>query len=104
MSTRGAHVLDLLTPVVEAGYQVHLRKVNAANYGDPQHRKRVLGIGGLGWSPCFPPPTHSAFGAPGARLAARHLPLTPSLRDALAGLPAPAPHHRGAAAVVRQPP
>lgn len=83
----GRRVLELLEPLVAAGYQIHLRKVNAANYGVPQHRKRVIGIGGLGWTPSFPEPTHSAFGAPGATLAARHLPLTPTLGQALQGLP-----------------
>jgi len=28
--------------------------INAANYGVPQHRKRVLAIGGLGWEPRVP--------------------------------------------------
>jgi len=41
-------VFDLLVPLVAAGYKIHLRKVNAANYGVPQHRKRVIAIGGLG--------------------------------------------------------
>ncbi len=61
----GRFVLDLLTPILEVGYRVHLRKINAANYGVPQHRKRVVAIGGLGWTPSFPQPTHSAHGAPG---------------------------------------
>lgn len=83
----GRFIFDLLDPLIEAGYRIHLRKVNAANFGVPQHRKRVLGIGGLGWDPTFPAPTHSAHGAPGALLGATHLPLTPSLAEALAGLP-----------------
>jgi DNA (cytosine-5)-methyltransferase 1 len=83
----GKRVLDLLTPLVGAGYRIHLRKVNAANYGVPQHRKRVIAIGGLGWEPSFPEPTHSAHGAPGARLAGICLPPTPTLQEALAGLP-----------------
>ena len=61
----GVHVLELLTPLLESGYQIHLRKINAANYGVPQHRKRVIAIGGFGWEPSFPEPTHTAFGAPG---------------------------------------
>lgn len=85
----GARVLDLLVPLVAAGYRIHLRKVNAANYGVPQHRKRVIALGGLGWEPRFPEPTHSANGAPGARLAGTHLPPAPTLADALSGLPAP---------------
>jgi len=85
----GHFVLDLLTPILEAGYRVHLRKINAANYGVPQHRKRVVAIGGLGWSPSFPQPTHSAHGAPGAHLAAKLLPRTPCLAESLADLPPP---------------
>lgn len=83
----GRSVLDLLDPLVEAGYRIHLRKVNAANYGVPQHRKRVIGIGGRGWTPQFPLPTHQAFGAPGAAAVVHGLPRTPTLADALAGLP-----------------
>ncbi|MCE9552638.1 MAG: DNA cytosine methyltransferase [Planctomycetes bacterium] len=83
----GRFVFALLDPLIEAGYRVHLRKVNAANFGVPQHRKRVLGIGGLGWDPTFPASTHSAHGAPGASLGGTHLPPTPSVSDALYGLP-----------------
>ncbi len=85
----GAYVLDLLTPLIAAGYRIHLRKVNAANYGVPQHRKRVIAIGGLGWDPTFPRPTHTAHGAPGAGLATRLMPRTPTLIQALEGLPLP---------------
>jgi DNA (cytosine-5)-methyltransferase 1 len=83
----GRFVFDLLRPLVKAGYRIHLRKVNAANYGVPQHRKRVVAIGGLGWDPSFPGPTHSAYGAPGAHLLASDLPPTPSLGEVLQGLP-----------------
>lgn len=90
----GRFVLDLLDPLIEAGYWVHVRKVNAANYGVPQHRKRVLAIGGLGWAPTFPSPTHSAWGAPGASAHAA-LPLTPTLEEALRGLPPASPMRQG---------
>lgn len=84
----GRFVFDLLEPLIDAGYRIHLRKVNAAHYGVPQHRKRVLAIGGLGWDPPFPEHTHSALGAPGAQLAnASHLPLTTTLGEALSDLP-----------------
>jgi DNA (cytosine-5)-methyltransferase 1 len=83
----GARVLDLLGPLVAAGYHIHLRKVNVANYGVPQHRKRVIAIGGLHWSPTFPAPTHVAYGAPGAALLRGDLPRTPSVSDALRSLP-----------------
>lgn len=85
----GERVFDLLVPLLEVGYRIHLRKINAANYGVPQHRKRVIAIGGLGWDPTFPKPTHFAFGAPGAHLVATHLPPTPTVIDALSGLPSP---------------
>lgn len=86
----GDRVMELLTPLIAAGYRIHLRKINAANYGIPQHRKRVIAIGGLGWDPFFPQPTHSAYGAPGASLASKHLPSAPSLETALRDLPYPA--------------
>lgn len=88
-ASNGERLLDLLVPLIQAGYRVHLRKVNAANYGVPQHRKRVIAIGGLGWDPTFPVPTHMAFGAPGASNAFRNLPRCPALADALLGLPQP---------------
>jgi DNA (cytosine-5)-methyltransferase 1 len=84
----GTFVTDLLDPVIEAGYFVHLRKVNVANYGVPQLRKRVVGIGFLGAAPPFPPPTHSARGAPGVYRIGTGLPATPSVDDALDGLAA----------------
>lgn len=87
---KGSRVLELLAPLVDAGYRIHLRKVNAANYGAPQHRKRVIAVGGLGWEPPFPDPTHAAYGAPGAALAGTLLPRTPSLAEAIASLPLPA--------------
>ncbi|MBI1822191.1 MAG: DNA cytosine methyltransferase [Nitrospirae bacterium] len=83
----GRFVFDLLEPLIDAGYRIHLRKVNAAHYGVPQHRKRVLAIGGLGWDPTFPEHTHSALGMPGAKLAnGHHLPFTPTLGEAFEGL------------------
>ena len=94
-SEDGAYVLDLVCPLLEAGYRIHLRKVNAANFGVPQHRKRVIAIGGLGWDPTFPGPTHSAFGAPGAGLAGNGQPRTPTLREALARLPEPSTEEPG---------
>lgn len=84
----GRRVIDLLTPLVEAGYRIHLQKVNAANFGVPQHRKRVIAIGGLGWDPSFPKITHFAYGAPGAHLAGEGLPPAPTVTDAFLGLPA----------------
>lgn len=64
--------------------------MNAANYGVPQNRKRIIVLGGFGWDPTFLPPTYQAFGALGAANAFHHLPLCPTLSDALADLPPPA--------------
>ncbi len=87
----GKQIADLLEPVIASGYRVHLRKVNAANFGVPQHRKRVLAIGGLGFEPSFPEPTRTAFGAPGATLAPASLPLAKTVADAIGTLPPPSP-------------
>ena len=83
----GRWLMEFLDPIVHAGYCIHLRKVNAAHYGVPQHRKRVIAIGGLGWDPGFPPCTHCAVGAPGAARVGRGLPRCPTVDDALRGLP-----------------
>jgi DNA (cytosine-5)-methyltransferase 1 len=85
----GRRVLDLLDPLLEAGYQIHLRKINAANFGVPQHRKRVIAIGGLGWELTFPDPTHFACGAPGASLLGHDLPPTPTMIDSIGDLVSP---------------
>ncbi|MBU2518213.1 MAG: DNA cytosine methyltransferase [Proteobacteria bacterium] len=85
---KGARVFELLEMVIGAGYRVHLRKVNFANYGVPQHRKRIIVIGGLGWDPVFPGPTSWAFGAPGTERNYVDLPPCPTLADALESLPA----------------
>ncbi len=85
----GAFVTDLLDRVIEAGYVVRLRKVNVANYGVPQLRKRVIALGRLRADPGFPSPTHHAFGAPGVSTpTTAALPLCPTLGDGLEGLPA----------------
>jgi len=86
---RGDRLRELLDPLIAAGYRIHLRKVNAANYGVPQHRKRVIAVGGLGWDPIFPEATHRAYGAPGADLVGLGQPNSPTLGDALRDLPAP---------------
>ena len=91
----GKWVIDLVDPLIAAGYCIHMRKVNAANFGVPQHRKRVIALGGLGWNPEFPPATHSAAGAPGAQTVGRGLPMCPNIQDALQGLPPAVPRQRG---------
>lgn len=88
-SRRGRAVRELLEPLVAAGYRIHLRKINAANYGVPQNRKRVLAIGGLGFDPSFPEPTHSTRGAPGAHSVGAGLPPTGTVAGAIGDLPQP---------------
>ena len=83
----GRYLLEFLDRLVRAGYCIHLRKVNAAHYGIPQHRKRVIAIGGLGWDPGFPAYTHCAIGMPGAARVGRGLPPCPTVCEALRGLP-----------------
>ena len=85
----GERVISLLSPLLAAGYHIHLQKVNMAEYGVPQHRKRVIGIGGLGWTPSFPVATHRPFGAPGNFSKHTHLPPAVTLSEALNGLSEP---------------
>ncbi len=83
----GRYVTTLLDPLIEAGYSLHLQKVNAANFGVPQLRKRVLAIGARGADVRFPSPTHRAFGAPGVhRVGHWRMPMSPTLGEALRGL------------------
>lgn len=83
---RGSAVIALLDPLLEAGYRVHIQKINSANYGVPQLRKRVIAVGALRRDPSFPRPTHSAYGAPGAQLATTSLPPTPTLVETIGDL------------------
>ena len=89
-SERGIRVNELLDPLISCGYRIHFRKINAAHFGIPQHRKRVIAIGALGFDPTFPEPTHTATGAPGAALAPMFLPPTETVEDAIRHLPKPA--------------
>jgi DNA (cytosine-5)-methyltransferase 1 len=92
----GQHVFSLLDPLIEAGYQIQFKKVNASTFGVPQHRKRVIAIGGLGWSPSFPEHTYASRGAPGASALNRlGMPETPSVEEALQGLPCAADKRKG---------
>ena len=94
----GRYVIDLLDPLIEAGYWLHVRKVNAANYGAPQLRKRVIVLGALGAEPPFAPISHRAIGAPGADIIGRDLPVCPTVAEALDGLP-PASSRQSASAL-----
>lgn len=82
----GRFALDFLAPLIDAGYRVRMRKVNFANFGVPQHRKRVIAVASLLGDPPFPAPTHSAWGAPGAQEIA-NCPATPTVEETLKDLP-----------------
>lgn len=79
----GAFVTDLLDPLIEGGYSVRLEKLNVANYGVPQLRKRVIAIAARGRTPAAVVPTHSAEGAPGVWRVGVDLPRTQSLFEVL---------------------
>ncbi len=85
----GERVVDLLEPLVAAGYRISLRKINAANYGIPQHRKRVVAIGALHRQPIFPTAMTMAYGAPGSHRVHVNLPKAPTFHDAVSDLDAP---------------
>lgn len=93
--SHGERVVDLLEPLVLAGYRIILRKVNAANYGIPQHRKRVLAIGALHRQPIFPEATTMAYGAPGSHRVHANLPKAPTFDDTVSDLGALSPGSPG---------
>ncbi|MCL2465011.1 MAG: DNA cytosine methyltransferase [Micrococcales bacterium] len=80
----GKYVQDLLDPLVEAGYTIRIAKLNVANYGVPQLRKRVIGIASLQRIPESLVPTHSAHGAPGVWRVGHGRPRTATLAEVLA--------------------
>jgi DNA (cytosine-5)-methyltransferase 1 len=84
-SNNGKSVAELVKSFIELGYFLRLQKVNFASYGLPQARKRVLLIGNrLGLNFQLPKPTHS-YDA-GKHRTVNHLPLAPTVDEALSGL------------------
>lgn len=62
----GSKILDnLLKSFAELGYNVQWKLVNAADYGVPQVRKRVIIVGMKGKDFVFPETTHNADGTDG---------------------------------------
>lgn len=79
---KGERVIDLLKEqFASAGYAISSAVLNAADYGVPQRRRRVIIVGVKGDVPfVFPEPTHSESGERGRRYV--------SVSEALGDLPA----------------
>jgi DNA (cytosine-5)-methyltransferase 1 len=87
----GAHFYQVLYDGLRTlGYGVTQRTVQAADYGVPQLRRRVIvTIGRHGEVPAFPWPTHGAPGSPAVKAGFR-LPWR-TVRDAIGDYPLPDP-------------
>lgn len=75
----------ILSDFEQLGYRVRYKILNAADYGVPQTRLRVIIVGvrnDIGWEYEFPKETHSQGGQDG-------LPVWVSVSEALKGLPDP---------------
>lgn len=60
LSRKNLHHLEgFLHHLEELGYCPVFRLLDAADYGVPQHRKRLFVVAGLGWKPDLPDPTHT---------------------------------------------
>ena len=82
---KGAVFQMILSDFRALGYQVDFRVLNAADFGVPQTRQRVIIVGvrnDVDFTYDFPYPTHSKTGADG-------LPKWASVSKALAGIPDP---------------
>lgn len=82
---KGAVFQMILSDFRALGYQVDFRILNAADFGVPQTRQRVIIVGvrnDVDFTYDFPHPTHSKTGADG-------LPKWVSVSKALAGIPDP---------------
>lgn len=92
-SNRGRSIYELVREFIELGYSVRLEKLNAACYGVPQSRKRVLLVGNrLGLNFQFPAATHWFTSGRDHH----HGPAQercPSFVDAVGDLPFPVPEY-----------
>ena len=90
--TRGGAYARITGALAQAGYRLSARVVDAADYGVPQHRERLLIVGsreGLAFE--FPPPTHVKPGSSDLLVSANLVSEWRTTRDAFNGLPAAVP-------------
>lgn len=71
---------DLLAELERLGYKLVWKVVDAADYGVPQHRRRLVVLGRRGGTPMFPAPSHSSVSIGG------HAPRL-TVREAIGSLP-----------------
>ena len=50
---------EIIAALDEAGYRATVRVLNAADYGVPQSRRRLVLLAGRGFKIPFPQPTHA---------------------------------------------
>lgn len=82
---KGAVFKMIISDFEQLGYRVQHQVLNAADYGVPQTRQRIIIVGvrdDIAWNYSFPLPTHSKDGAGG-------LPVWVSVSEALKDLPDP---------------
>jgi DNA (cytosine-5)-methyltransferase 1 len=84
-SNGGESIRDLVREFAKLGYRLRLEKVNFASFGLPQGRKRIVLIGNrLALDFRFPQNAYSF--SSGKHKHFNHMPLAPSVDEALAGL------------------
>ncbi len=90
---RGGALDEILDALSSAGYALSWRVIDAADYGVPQHRHRLIVIGHRGTKALdFPEPTHGNVEAIGLLGDAGLLSPWQTVRDAIGDLPEAAPY------------